>query len=270
METAVDSAIELIEPLLRTLGRDLLAREVTGVRLKGAMDVVTELDLMVEQRVTQFLSERFPDDSVLSEESASHIEYAERIWVLDPLDGTVNLANGIPLFAISLALLEAGTPVFGCIYDPVHDEMFSARRGQGAKLNGRSIQVARTHACTIALTTGVVRKLAKIDPEGLVTLLEKHAKLRGLGAQTLQLAYVASGRLGAAVSLETKLWDNAAGALIVEEAGGEYCDFARRSPFPVGPGNSALRGAANPCIAADPSLLDDIYSLLKGLSESAS
>lgn len=256
----------LIEPFLRKLGRELLATEVTGVRAKGPMDVVSSIDMLAEQRIMQFLSEHFPGDSLLSEESASSVNYAARIWVVDPLDGTVNLTSGIPFVAISLALLEAGTPKVGFIYDPVHDELFSAQHGKGATLNGRAMQMATSGVRTVALTTGIVRKLAARTPEHLVTLLTKHGKLRGLGTQTLQLAYVAAGRLSAAVSLETKLWDNAAGAIIVREAGGEYCDLHRNDPFPIRPDDPALHGAATPCIAAPPAVLDEIYPLLEGLA----
>ena len=262
-----DPRLQRVEPFLRALGQELRSTRVTGVRSKGPMDVVSALDLIAEERVTRFLAEVFPGDSVLSEESAASIDYAPRIWVLDPLDGTVNLTKGIPFVAISLALLLDGTPEAGFVYDVFHDEMFSSFAGMGATCNGEPIHVASDDIATIALTTGVVRRLAARDPQQLVTLLTHHGKLRGLGAQSLQLAYVAAGRLTSSVSLETKLWDNAAGALLVMEAGGKYCDLAAQNPFPIRAGEPALRGAINACVAAAPSGWEAIYPILEHLKD---
>ena len=265
MQLSVEMQIPLIESFLRDLGQVLVTSTVTELREKAPLDVVTELDHRAEAAVTRFLSEHFPFDSVLAEEAANSVTYAERIWILDPLDGTVNRASGIPFFAISLALFEQGTPELGFIYDPTHNEMFFARRGHGAYLNGVPIRVAENNVWTLALTSATVQKLATETPQALATLLEQHGKLRGLGAQALQLAYVAAGRIAAAVSVETKLWDNAAGALLVQEAGGVYCNLERRNPFPLQPGSAALRGGTDPCIAAAPWMLDAIYPLLSAL-----
>jgi myo-inositol-1(or 4)-monophosphatase len=261
--------IPLIESFLRDLGRSLVTSKVTELRQKAPLDVVTALDHMAEAAATRFLSEHFPGDSLLAEESANSVPYAERIWILDPLDGTVNRASNIPFFAISLALFVHGEPELGFIYDPTHDEMFFARRGHGATLNGAPIHVAEKNVWTLALTSATVQRLAAVAPQALATLLAKHGKLRGLGAQTLQLAYVAAGRIAANVSLETKLWDNAAGALLVQEAGGVYCDLHGRNPFPLQPDAAALRGGTDPCIAATPWMLEAIYPLLEGLRSEA-
>lgn len=263
----IDPRLRQIEPFLRALGEELRHTRVTGVRTKGPMDVVSALDLLAEARVTRFLTEVFPDDSVLSEESANSVDYASRIWVLDPLDGTVNLTKGIPFVAISLALLVHGSPVAGFVYDVFHDEMFTSFAGMGATCNSEPMHVAGDGVATFALTTGVVRKLAARGPQQLVVLLTHHGKLRGLGAQSLQLAYVAAGRLTANVSLETKLWDNAAGALLVQESGGIYCDLAANNPFPIRSGASALHGASNPCVATAPSAWDAISQILEHLRD---
>ncbi|HEY5956703.1 MAG TPA: inositol monophosphatase [Polyangiaceae bacterium] len=263
----MDPRILLIEPFLRDLGKELRRTQVTRVRVKGPMDVVSALDIIAEDRVTRFLAEHFAGDSLLSEESAARVDYASRIWVLDPLDGTVNLTKGLPFAAISLALLVDGSPVVGFIYDLFHDEMFSARAGEGAHCNHQPIHVTTGNVATIAVTTGVVRRLAARQPQQLVTLLTTCGKLRGLGAQALQLAYVAAGRLTANISLETKLWDNAAGALLVKEAGGAYFNLDAIDPFPIGPGAPALLGAADPCIAAAPTILDAIRPLLEALKD---
>jgi myo-inositol-1(or 4)-monophosphatase len=145
--------------------------------------------------------------------------------------------------------------------------MFTAHAGMGAACNGEPIHVVTGNVATIALTTGVVRKLAARQPQQLVRLLTNVGKLRGLGAQSLQLAYVAAGRLTANVSLETKIWDNAAGALLVKEAGGLYVNLEGTDPFPIGPGEPALLGAVDPCVAAAPSVWDVIHPLLEALKD---
>lgn len=254
-------------PFLRDLGQSLVNTSITNLRNKSRLDVVTDLDHMAEQAVARFLEEHFPDDTLLAEESASSVRYADRIWVLDPLDGTVNRASKVPFFAISLALLEHGEPTRGFIYDPSHDELYVAERGDGATLNGQPIHVAQDNVWTLALTSATVKRLAATAPQSLITLLSTHGQLRNWGAQTLQLAYVAAGRISAAVSVETKLWDNAAGALLVKEAGGVYCNLERKDPFPLRPDSVQLRGGIDPCIAAAPWMLERIYPLLEGLAQ---
>lgn len=263
-----DDELVAIRRLLHDVGAWLMTSELTEVREKGPQDIVSDLDVRAEACVKTFLAERFPEDSLLSEETAASVPYAQRLWVLDPLDGTVNRTGEMPFWAISLALLEHGVPVAAFVYDPVHGELFEAQRGCGATLNGAPLQIAIAEPRAFALTSGVVRRLAACSPEALEALLRDHGKLRSLGAQALHLAYVAAGRLGAAVSLETKLWDNAAGALLVTEAGGVFCDLQRRDPFPIGPGDPSLQGAVCPCIAASPTVLTAIYPLIEALGTS--
>jgi len=238
-----------IEPFLRSLGAHLATASLTSVRDKSTLDPVSNLDLWAEQEVKRYLANHFPGDALFSEESASSVTYQDRIWVLDPLDGTVNRTSGIPFYAVSLALLEHGEPTLAYVVDPSHDELFVARRGEGATVNGRPLHVASEGVHGLALTSKLIRGLGARAPERLVDLLTRHGRVRNLGAQALQLSYVAAGRLSAAVSLGTRLWDNAAGALLVKEAGGLFTDLAGNDPFPVSPGHPTLSGAAMPCIA---------------------
>jgi len=255
--------------MLRDVGRGLRTAAVSGLRHKSPHDVVSDLDLRAEAQVIAFLSTHYPEDRLLSEESASSVEYASRVWVLDPLDGTVNRTTEVPFFGVSLALLEAGRPTEAYVYDPVHDELFSARAGQGAFLNGKRMAVSEGGVRGIALTSSVLKRLVHVAPDALVQLLSSHGKLRNFGAQALHLSYVAAGRLHAAVSVHTRLWDNLAGALLVREAGGCYSDLAGRDPFPLAPGDAALRGRADPCIASSPGTHAALVELLRPLTVGA-
>ncbi len=265
MRADAEPKLALLESMVREVGQQLRAREATGVRAKGKLDLVSDLDFWAESEVTRFLAEQYPGDLLLSEESANSVAYGERIWILDPLDGTVNRTSGIPLYALSLALLENGHPQLAFIYEPEHDELYFAERGRGATLNDQTLTLQEQSGSGIALTSQVVRRLCERSPENLVELITSHGRLRGLGAQALHLAYVAAGRLSLAVSLETKLWDNAAGALLVTEAGGRYTDLDGRDPFPIVEQDEALRGAANGCIAASPEAFERIFPLLAAL-----
>lgn len=238
-----------IEPFLRSLGAHLASASLTSVRDKSTLDPVSNLDLWAEREVTRFLAEHFPGDAVLSEESTSRVAYRDRIWVLDPLDGTVNRTSSIPFYAVSLALLEHGEPTLAYVVDPSHDELFVARRGQGATLDGEPIAVSSEGVHGLSMTSEVIRELGAQAPDKLVDLLTHHGRVRNLGAQALQLSYVAAGRLSAAVSVATRLWDNAAGALLVREAGGIFTDLSGNDPFPMTPGHPTLSGGVMPCIA---------------------
>lgn len=253
-----------IPDVLREVGQGLRHAELEGVREKLPLDVVSDLDFWAEAKISEHLRRCFPEDTILSEESANRVAYADRIWVLDPLDGTVNRTSDIPYFAISLALLEHGTPSMGWIYDPIHNELFSARAGRGAFVNERRIHVVEEGVRGVALTSGLLQEMARVASEPLVELLTA-GKLRNFGAQALHLAYVAAGRLHAAASMETRLWDNLAGALLVREAGGIYTDLHGRDPFPIGPGSPVLLGAADSCIAASASSHPVILEFLQAL-----
>lgn len=255
-----------LEAFLRKVGRGLRDSRVTGVEEKAPLDLVSSLDFWAEREVRTFLDEWFPGDTLLSEESSNEVEYADRIWVLDPLDGTVNRASGVPYFAISLALLEEGRPAAGYVYDPSHDELFVAHAGRGATNNGILLSATTDHVLGLALTSKLLRQLVRRSPEQLYELLAYQGRLRNFGAQALQLCYVACGRLGGAVSLETRLWDNAAGALIVREAGGLYTDLSGNDPFPLTPGAAALKGGRTPCIAANPGAHARLLPLLRALA----
>ncbi len=247
-----------LEATLRSAGGILLKGfgQVEG-RRKGTGDVVTDMDFDVENQIGAILKELFPQWQILAEENDGTKEGAihEWCWVLDPLDGTLNFAMGVPFFSISLALLKSGEPVLGWVYDPIHDEMFHARQGEGAFLNNNPLRPNRRRDFDVACgaSSGFIGKIllerARVDS---VEFARHFGKMRNLGSQALQLCYVAAGRLRACMNWEAKLWDDAAGALLVREAGCEYSSLAGKPIFPIRQGHPALNGGSIHSVAAPP------------------
>jgi myo-inositol-1(or 4)-monophosphatase len=206
-----------------------IERRTSGFRVdkKGAIDLVTDVDLECERMFRTVIQERFPDHDVLAEElgeSAAGGTAARHRWIFDPLDGTTNYAHGLPIYCSSLALEIDGRVEVGVVYDPTRRELFTAERGQGAFLNGAAIRVsARGELLDALLVTGFPYDIQK-ELGDLVDLfgafLERARAVRRLGSAALDLCYVAAGRLEGFWEQRLNPWDVAAGALIVEEAGG--------------------------------------------------
>jgi myo-inositol-1(or 4)-monophosphatase len=195
------------------------------ITMKGAINLVTETDVAAELVITALLAEETPEIPIMAEETASsHALDAQRLWVVDPLDGTTNFAHGFPFFAVSIALLDHGRPVVGVVYAPLQDELFCAVKNCGVWLNDRSIKVTKTSRLIEALIgTGFPYEIERTLPtlvRQLETLLPLVRDIRRAGAAALDLAYVACGRLDGFYELDLQPWDTAAGWLLVEEAGG--------------------------------------------------
>ena len=216
-----------VEIVLRA-GDIQMSRRESGftVEKKGAIDLVTEVDLECERMCRALLAERFPGHDVLAEElSAPSDRPSSRFrWVFDPVDGTTNYAHGLPIFCSSLALEIDGRAVAGAIYDPSRRELFTGERGVGAFLNGARLQVSDTTALIDGLlVTGFPYDVHKRGPDLLAlfgAFLGTARAVRRLGAAALDLCYVAAGRFDGFWEQQLKPWDVAAGALIAEEAGG--------------------------------------------------
>ncbi len=224
---------------------------------KGRFDLVTATDLAVEKFLQQEIQRNFPEHDIIAEESiqAGKISLDTFCWVIDPLDGTVNFALGIPFFSISLALLQSGEPILGWVYDPIRQELFRAAQGKGSFANEQplTINTDRSLPLPVGGSSDFIDWSVRAGRSALLSdLLGDFGKLRVMGSQALHLCYVAAGRLRAAISWEAKLWDDAAGALIAQEAGASYTDFWGQPVFPVAAGSPLLSGGAIHSVAASP------------------
>src|SRR3954468_8537269 len=192
---------------------------------KGAIDLVTEVDVEVERRFRVLIGQRFPEHQILAEElGGAAAAPAGPCWIFDPIDGTSNFAHGLPIFCASLALEIDGVAEVAAVYDPTRKELFTAERGGGAFLNGRPLHVSTADRLINAmLLTGFPYDVHSRVEEivGLFAAFIATARaVRRLGSAALDLCYVAAGRLDGFLGTHLKAWDIAAGALIVAEAGG--------------------------------------------------
>lgn len=199
------------------------------VREKGRSDLVTEADLASQEVIRQKLLGAFPGHGFLAEEN-EQIESRDNgyRWVVDPLDGTMNYVHGVPNYAVSIALEQGGIPLVGTVYDPVSGECYSAIRAHGAWLNGRRLAVSATTQLSEALVAvSFAAHVGRGDPE-IAEFIEVMVEARGtrrMGSSALNLCYVAAGRFDGYWSKSTKIWDIAAGCLLVTEAGGIITAF---------------------------------------------
>ena len=214
-----------IEAVVRA-GEMQIAKFRTGVRVdkKGAIDLVTEVDVEVERMFRALVAERFPDHDVLAEEFETPSTGARHRWVFDPLDGTTNFAHGVPIFCASLALEVDGVAVVGAVYDPNRNELFTAEAGEGARLNGQRLQVsANATVLDSMLVTGFPYHVQQ-DPDEFLKVfgqvLRRARAVRRLGSAAIDLCWVAAGRMEGFWEASLKPWDTAAAALILQEAGG--------------------------------------------------
>lgn len=199
-----------------------------SVEYKGEVDLVTEADRQAEQAIKEILQEAFPAHGILAEEGGNLPSETDSRWIVDPLDGTTNYAHGLPILAVSIALERAGEVVLGVVHDPMAEETYAAERGGGATLNGQNLRVSNTDELIRALlATGFPYDRDDLPP--VLELFGRFAMLtqsmRRLGSAALDMCYVAAGRLDGYYERGIKAWDIAAGALIVEEAGGKVTNY---------------------------------------------
>ena len=199
------------------------------VALKSPRELVTALDRASEDIIAGTILDVFPHDGILAEEGASKGGSSDRVWIVDPLDGTNNYAHGYPFFSVAIAVEERGKPVAGVVHDPLRDETFVAERGAGATLNGRPLRVTATGRLADSLVaTGFPYDRSEGTENNLANLGRFILAVRGIrraGSAELDLSYVACGRLDGYWELGLKAWDVAAGGLIVREAGGVVTNF---------------------------------------------
>lgn len=249
----IDEIKRIAEKAARSAGKILmegLAREFK-VSYKGPVNLVTEIDMESEDLIVKTIKGKFPDHLILAEEehsvSVNNVsEQCQRTlptkhyplttnhwsvkWIIDPLDGTTNYSHRFPFFCVSIGVEVDGEVLFGIIYDPVRDEAFIAEKGKGACLNNNPISVSKTARLSDALlVTGFaydVRESARNNFNHFYNFSLKSLGVRRTGSASLDLCYIASGRLDGFWEMNLSPWDTAAGWLIAEEAGGRVTDFS--------------------------------------------
>jgi myo-inositol-1(or 4)-monophosphatase len=217
-----ETAMAAGEVLLQWAGR-------FHVKEKGRSDLVTEADLASQQVIRDKLLGAFPGHGFLAEENEQIPSRDQDYrWIVDPLDGTMNYVHGVPNYAVSIALAKGSDVVVGTVYDPTSRECFSAMRGRGAWLNGERISVSGTTDLAAALVAvSFATHVERGDPEisEFIEVMLKARGIRRMGSSALNLCYLAAGRFDGYWSKSTKIWDIAAGALLVREAGGVITAF---------------------------------------------
>jgi len=209
------------------LARDYFQRrgELT-VEFKGTQDVVSAADREVERLVRKRLGALFPGDGVIGEEEGAKGDTAS-VWIVDPIDGTQNFLRGLPYWTVVLAYVRDGVCELGLTYDPVHDELFTARRGHGAWRDGAAIRCrapASPEQACVALSFGF-KDDWRVYVDMQSEFLARGVDMRRLGSTALILCHIADGRLDVLYAPGNQSWDCLAGLLLVQEAGGVACDF---------------------------------------------
>jgi myo-inositol-1(or 4)-monophosphatase len=196
-----------------------------NVRYKGRIDPVTEYDTRSERYIVNKITKRFKEHDILAEEGTDQQEQSEFLWVIDPLDGTVNYAHRFPMYCVSIGLLYHGDPIAGAVYDPERNELFSAGQGIGAHMNSRRIQVSeetKLHRALLATGFAYDVATARKNNLGLFSRMVKRAQaVRRPGSAAMDLCWLATGRIDAFWEFKLHPWDTAAAVVIVREAGGK-------------------------------------------------
>ena len=217
------------------INRAALDGSALEVKSKRVNDFVTKIDQAAEEAIIGIVRNAYPDHAFLAEESGRTEGAAEYTWLIDPIDGTTNFIHGFPQYCVSIGVQHRGALAHGVVYDPVKNELFTASKGRGAFLNDRRIRVSKCLRLEGALVgTGFpFKELGRLDLylSQFRKLLEKTAGVRRAGAAALDLAYVACGRLDGFWELGLSPWDMAAGALLIQEAGGLVGDLAGEQDF---------------------------------------
>ncbi len=199
-------------------------QKTLSIMHKGEINLVTNVDLECQGRILELLGKAFPDDEVISEEKANTYETGKNRWIVDPLDGTTNYAHGYPFFCTSIAYEVDGEIIAGVVYNPIMDELFFARKGEGSFFNGEKMGVSTVKEIGQALlVTGFPYDIATNPNNNLnhwARFIMRAQALRRDGSAGLNLSYVAAGRFDGFWEVRLSPWDMAAGLLIVREAGG--------------------------------------------------
>jgi|SRR5579871_866399 len=213
---------------------------------EGVNNLVTEADHASEKAIFEVIKNDFPDHFILSEEAGAIVTNSSFKWIVDPIDGTVNFAHGIPICCVSIGLEQDGEMIMGAVYNPFINEFYFAQKGFGATLNDNLIKVSdETEVLKSCLVTGFPYTYIN-EPNGPLEvfsrLIRKGVPVRRLGSAAMDLCWVAAGRFDGFYEHKLNAWDSAAGFLIVEEAGGKVSDFTGKKYSPYQPHIIATNG----------------------------
>jgi len=226
-----------LEKMAKAAGAILRAGYYNSKKIthKGVIDLVTDIDRTSEEYLLEMIRSDYPQDRVLAEESGENPGKDCRLWLIDPLDGTVNYAHGVPIFSVSIAYQSEGQVQLGVVYDPMRDECFSAEFGRGAWLNDQAIQPSETTSLDQSLlVTGFpynIRTTKNDNLDNYARLSKLSQGVRRLGSAALDLCYVAAGRFDGYWELDLKPWDIAAGSLIANQAGAQVTDILGNADY---------------------------------------
>ncbi|HEV8285479.1 MAG TPA: inositol monophosphatase family protein [Chitinophagaceae bacterium] len=213
---------------------------------QGINNLVTEADHAAEKAILDIVKQEFPDHYILSEEAGEIFQDSNYKWIVDPIDGTVNFAHGIPLCCVSIAIEHNSEIIMAAVYNPNLNELFFAEKGKGATLNENKIKVSeKTNVISAFLVTGFPYTYLDVPNGPLATfekLIRKGIPVRRLGSAAIDLCWVAAGRFDGFYEHKLEAWDSAAGYLIVEEAGGRVTDFKGNKFSPYQPHVLATNG----------------------------
>jgi myo-inositol-1(or 4)-monophosphatase len=256
LNEALDFAIATAQEA-GVLLRDYYRAGVT-VKYKGEIDLITEADHASEALILRRIRSAYPDCAILSEESGASTNSSPYMWIADPLDGTTNFAHGLPIFSVTLALLINEVIELGVTYNPIYEELYTARRGQGAYLNGQRLQVSSASTLDKALlVTGFPYDRRTNPNNNLQQFADFSLRAQGvlrLGSAALDLGAIAAGKLDGYWEFKINPWDIAAGALLVTEAGGRVS----------APGGSPLDLFARQIVASNGLIQDEMLRVLAG------
>jgi len=237
MHPILSIAIKAARRAGSVINRATLDGAILDVRSKNTNDFVTQVDKGAEEAAIGVIRSAYPDHAILAEESGENLggKRADYRWIIDPLDGTTNFIHGFPQYCVSIGIEHRGALAHAVVYDPGKNELFTASKGRGAFLNDRRLRVTRCQKLADALVgTGFpFKELSRVDPylRQLRTVMSSCAGVRRAGSAALDLAYVAAGRLDAFWEMGLSPWDMAAGALLIQEAGGLVGDLKGEQSF---------------------------------------
>lgn len=257
MQPILNIAINAARNASRIITRSMGRLEPQHISEKKRNDFVTEVDKAAEREIIATLKKTYPDHKIIAEESGIIEGNEDFVWIIDPLDGTTNYIHGIPHFSVAIAFQYKGKIEHGVVYDPIRNELFTASRGSGAKLNDRRLRVSATMKLENSLIgTGFPFKAPDdiaIYLKMFEGILPSVSGIRRAGSAALDLAYVAAGRFDGFWELGLKEWDMAAGMLMIREAGGLVSDLS---------GGEDMFGTGN-IVAGNPKVFKGLLQLIR-------